>query len=239
MISVADPNQGAASEPKILYEDADLLIVDKPAGWLTVPTPKKESKTLLSWASAHVRASGGKKAYAAHRIDRETSGAVALACSPKALENLENQFREHSPGRTYLALVQGKIAPPEGRLVHRLLSDPRRQGAQAVTKNPRLGVEAVTEYKTAESFGGATLLEIRPRTGRTNQIRVQMAHVGHPLVGDRKYSAAGKFALQARRTLLHAASLSLRHPASGRPVSVEAPLPRDFEEALGRLRAGR
>ncbi|MEW6777278.1 MAG: RluA family pseudouridine synthase [Bdellovibrionota bacterium] len=225
------------SEPAVLWEDGAVLIVGKPAGWLTVPTPKKETKTLLHWASDYVKRHGGKKAYVVHRLDRETSGAIALAKTPEAQQSLEKQFREHKPGRTYLALVQGVPAKKKDRLVHRLVPDPAQRGVERVSRNPRLGVEAVTEYEVLEAFGGvAALLEVKPQTGRTNQIRVQLAHVGHPLVGDRKYSKAGKFSVRAARTLLHAQGLSFRHPVTGKTLEARAPLPGDFEEVLIRLR---
>ncbi|MCB0219538.1 MAG: RluA family pseudouridine synthase [Chrysiogenetes bacterium] len=226
----------AREKPTILHEDSALLLVNKPAGWLTVPTPKGERDTLRDWADDYLRSSG-TKAYMVHRLDRETSGVLAIAKKAKAQQALEQQFRTHEPGRTYLALVHGTMAQKKGRLVHNLMPDPRRKGAVMVSRNRNFGQHAALRYATLEEFGEeAALLEIAPETGRTNQIRVQLAHEGHPIVGDRKYTKARKWRLQARRTLLHAASLSVAHPDTKKQVSAKAPLPADFEEALATLR---
>lgn len=228
------------STPRVIYEDEYLLLVDKPAGWLTVPTPKKEKRTLHDWVSDYVKKAGRKKAYLLHRLDRETSGVIAFAKTPEVQQKLESAFRSHEPGRVYLALVQGVPSPAKATLKHHLLKDARNPGLETVSRNPRFGVEAITEYETAEVFGKeAALLKVRPRTGRTNQIRVQLAHEGHPLVGDRKYAKAKKYALQGPRTLLHAASLELKHPVTGKTLKGEAPLPEDFEEVLEGLRKTR
>lgn len=228
----------AREKPEILYEDASLLLVNKPAGWLTVPTPKKERDTLRAWADSVLRNSGAK-AYMVHRLDRETSGVLAVAKKAPAQEKLEKQFRSHEPGRTYLALVHGVPAKPEGKLKHNLIPDPRRQGAFMVSRNRNFGQSAVLRYRVCERFGDeAALLEIEPETGRTNQIRIQLAHEGHPIVGDRKYTKARNWALKAKRTLLHAASLALVHPDTKKTVAAEAPLPADFMQVLDELREG-
>jgi len=224
--------------PAILFEDEHLLLVDKPAGWLTVPTPKKEKKTLHDWLNAYVKKTGGKKTYLVHRIDRETSGLLCFAKSAGAQEKLEKLFRGHVPDRVYYALVQGVPQKKRGTLTHHLIADPKNPSREMVSRNPRFGVEAVTDYEILESFGAqAALLKVRPRTGRTNQIRVQLAHEGHPLVGDRKYSKASKYDLSAPRTLLHAASLAFVHPFTKKRLRADAPLPEDFEKMLARLRS--
>lgn len=224
-------------KPEVLYEDASILLVNKPAGWLTVPSPKKERDTLRDWAGDYLRPSGGRP-YMVHRLDRETSGVLAIAKSASAQKTLERQFRAHEPARIYLALIHGAVRPPEGRLQHNLMPDPRRKGAVMVSRNRNFGQKAALRYKTLERFADdVTLLEIAPETGRTNQIRVQLAHEGHPIVGERKYTKARKWRLQAKRTLLHAASLRLKHPDTGQKIGAGAPLPSDFEELIEQLRA--
>lgn len=227
----------SGAEPAVLYADDSVMLVDKPAGRLTVPTPKKEARTLLAWASEWARDHGARKAYVVHRLDRETSGVLALALTAQARQALEEQFRAHKPGRLYMALVEGVPRRPEATLKDRLVSDPRRPGVEVVSRNPNLGVEAITVYETDERFGErAALLRVTPRTGRTNQIRVQLAHAGHPIIGDRKYSKAAHWPVRAKRTLLHAAMLEIRHPSGGEPLRAESPLPADFEAAIAELR---
>ncbi len=217
---------------RIVFEDTHLLVVDKPAGLLTVPIPGKRSRNLKELLDRYLT-SQKRRARAVHRIDRYTSGLVVFAKGYRAWEGLVEQFRAHTPERVYLAVVRGTVEPPEGTLRHRL--ELTRDGfRQRVVE--RGGTPAVTHYRVLERFRGATLLELRLETGLKNQIRVQLRAAGHPLVGDRHYSVEEAAETRLGRQALHAWRLGFVHPVTGRPVRFEAPVPSDLERLLGRLR---
>ncbi|MCW5828396.1 MAG: RNA pseudouridine synthase [Deltaproteobacteria bacterium] len=215
--------------PDILFRSDEIILADKPAGILT--TGEKGDRDTLE---ARIQAGFGPGVKALHRLDRETSGVVALAAGEAARRRLEPLFRRHETERVYLALVLGTFRENEGSLRNYLRTDPRTHTEQ-VTYNPRFGVEARLGYRVLQSAGGASLLEIRPETGRTNQIRVQLAHDGHPVIGDRKYGRGKIYPAMARRTMLHARSLALLPPGEKKKVRATSPLPDDFREALAEL----
>ena len=245
----------------VLHEDADVLIVDKPAGLLTVPTMDREKDTAWSRALQYLQRRYGGRPYAGivHRLDKDTSGALAFARNREALHVLQDLFRTHAIEREYVALVQG--APPErgtfdadlvreAGLRRRIARGGRAGGERRVAgradatggRPGRRGAvvrRAVTHFRTLERFPDAALVAVRPETGRTHQIRVHFAEGGHPILGDRVYGSASGAAERAPRQMLHARTLGFRHPATGRSVSAESPLPEDFERALAALRAGR
>jgi 23S rRNA pseudouridine1911/1915/1917 synthase len=240
----------------VLHEDADVLIVDKPAGLLTVPTEDREKDTAWSRALQYLQRRYGGRPHAGivHRLDKDTSGALAFARNREALHVLQDLFRTHAIEREYVALVLG--APPdrgtfdadlvrEAGLRRRTVRAAgergvagRADGTRGRPASRRAVVRrAVTRFRTLERFPDAALVAVRPETGRTHQIRVHFAEAGYPILGDRVYGSASGAAERAPRQMLHARTLGFRHPGTGRAVSAEAPLPEDFERALAALRA--
>jgi 23S rRNA pseudouridine1911/1915/1917 synthase len=221
----------------VLYEDDDVLIVEKPAGLLTVPTEAREKDTLWSRALHYLQHRYGGRPYAGivHRLDKDTSGALVFARNRAALHALQDRFRTHAIDREYVALVAGAPAD-SGTFDADLVRQPglRRSVARAGEE----GKSAVTRYRTLERLPGASLVAIRPQTGRTHQIRVHFSAAGHPVLGDRVYGApaSGSAAAQAPRQMLHARRLGFPHPRTGEPVSAESPVPEDFEKVLAALR---
>jgi len=240
----------------VLHEDGDVLIVDKPAGLLTVPTEDREKDTAWSRALQYLQRRYGGRPYAGivHRLDKDTSGALAFARNRDTLHVLQDLFRTHAIEREYVALVLG--APPDrGTFDADLVREAglRRRTARAAGEGGGAGRaggsrgrpggrgavvrRAVTRFRTLERFPDAALVAVRPETGRTHQIRVHFAEAGYPILGDRVYGSASGVAERAPRQMLHARTLGFRHPGTGRAVSAEAPLPEDFERALAALRA--
>ena len=224
----------------VLYEDDDVVIVDKPAGLLTVPTEAREKDTLWSRVLFYLQHRYGGRPYAGivHRLDKETSGAVVFARRRDALHFLQDRFREHAIDREYVALVAGS-PPNEGSYDQDLVREPGLR--RRVAKPGQAGRRAVTHYRTLERLPGASLVAARLETGRTHQIRVHFSAAGHPVLGDRVYGPreAGPEDLGAPRQMLHARTLGFPHPSTGRRVSAESPLPEDFAAALAALRAGK
>lgn len=219
-----------------LHEDEHLLIIDKPAGLLTVPTPGggDDEDTALGRVEQYVKRLRPRAAFAArvHRLDRETSGALAFALSAQARAGLIDAFRRHAIDRRYLALVAGEPAA-DGGTIDAPIRDEWKGGRRGVAQEGEDASDAVTHWRVVERLRGATLVEVRLETGRQHQIRAHLGHLGHPVFGDPIYGKA-----KAPRLMLHAARLGLRHPVSGEPVRVDAPLPPDFLRPLNRVRAG-
>ncbi len=219
----------------VLHEDGDVLIVDKPAGLLTVPTEAREKDTLWSRALFYLQHRYGGRPYAGivHRIDKDTSGAVVFARNRAALHFLQDRFREHSIEREYVALVAGST-PDTGAYDADLVHTAGLRRSVARPGEP--GRRAVTHFRTLERLADASLVSVRLETGRTHQIRVHFSAAGHPVLGDRVYGPRGDGG-PAPRQMLHARRLGFPHPVTGRSVAAEAPLPADFEETLARLRS--
>ncbi|MBI4886505.1 MAG: RluA family pseudouridine synthase [Acidobacteria bacterium] len=230
----------AQSELQILYEDDALLVVNKPAGLLAVPlAQRRDAGSAYDQIREHLRPRGRRTPLVVHRIDRDTSGLVVFAKTLRAQEELKDQFERREPERVYLAVVQGRPDPPEGTWRDFLVWDPDALlQTRAHPRDPRRK-EAISHYRVVETFAGASLVEIRLETGKRNQIRMQARLRGHTLVGERLYADGQRGAprIPFGRQALHASRLSFRHPTSGRPVTVEAPLPSDFAGLLARLRA--
>ncbi|MGE5275895.1 MAG: RluA family pseudouridine synthase [Acidobacteriota bacterium] len=223
----------------VLHEDADLLVVEKPAGLLAVPTAEREKDTLLSRVSLYLQHRYRRRPYVGvvHRLDRDTSGAVVFARTREALHALQERFRRHDIEREYLAIVEGEPAPA-GSIDAALAGDgiERRRG---VARPGERGKRAVTRYRVLERLAGASLVAIELETGRTHQIRIHLAASGHPVLGDRVYRppAAPPPPIEVGRQMLHARCLGFLHPRDGRPVRVEAAVPEDFARAVAQLRA--
>jgi 23S rRNA pseudouridine1911/1915/1917 synthase len=224
---------------RILYEDASLIVLDKPAGLLTVPLERKhEADSVFDHIERHLRSHGKRRPLVVHRIDRDTSGLVVFAKDAAAQQRLKDQFRRREPERVYLAVVYGHPSPTKGVWRDRLVWDQRSLIQKETHPNDPRGVDAVSEYRTVESFRDAALLEIKLKTGKRNQIRIQARLRGHTLVGERRYTY-GPDALRPRvfeRQALHAHRLAFRHPVDGRALSFEAPVPSDMAALVEGLR---
>jgi 23S rRNA pseudouridine1911/1915/1917 synthase len=227
----------------IPYEDEHLLVVDKPAGLVVHPAAGNLDGTLVNALLHHCAGrlsgiGGVARPGIVHRIDKDTSGLLVVAKTDRAHVGLAEQFQKHTIGRRYLAIVASLPAPPAGRIeTHLARSDANRQKV-AVVQAPK-GRHAITHYRVLEPLRGAALVECRLETGRTHQVRVHMAHIGHPLLGDPVYGQ-GRLAdlcrdLDFRRQALHAAGLKLRHPVTQENLAFESPLPTDIQELFSRL----
>ena len=217
---------------RTVVEDRDLLVVEKASGVLTVPAGRSEGHSLVErLLAASSPAARRRGLWVVHRLDRYVSGLVVLARTQEALDHLRRQFARRTPLRLYLALCER--APPhrEGRPVLKLEEDRRTRKMRPASA----GRPAVLQYRVLERFRHASLVEVRLETGRRNQIRVQFAALGCPLVGDRSY---GRPSPLIGRVGLHAARLEFVHPRTGATVRCSSPPPRDFRRALRALRAG-
>jgi 23S rRNA pseudouridine1911/1915/1917 synthase len=226
----------------VLYEDASLVVVNKPAGLLAVPLQEKGNEpSVLDDLDAHLRTRGRSRALVVHRIDRDTSGLVVFAKNAAAQARLRNQFRRREPERIYWAVVYGHPEPPAGTWRDHLVWDRKALIQKQTHARDPQGKEAIAEYRVLEDFVETALIEVRLRTGKRNQIRLQARLRGHTLVGERRYV----FGADALRTVafprqaLHAARLGFVHPQSGKPLRFDAPLPADFTALLARLRRER
>lgn len=225
------------SRLSVLAEGSDFVIVDKPAGLLTVPTAERERDTLLARTLEYLHLRHRRRPFAGvvHRLDRDTSGAVVFARNRPALRYLQELFRAHRIEREYVALVEGALQD-SGVLDADLVRD-AGLGRRGVASRGAAGKRAVTRYRVEERFAGATLVSVRLETGRTHQIRIHFAAAGHPVLGDVVYGRRDRPApFDAPRQMLHARRLGFPDPQTGEPVRAESPIPADFETLLLRLR---
>jgi 23S rRNA pseudouridine1911/1915/1917 synthase len=227
-------------ELEILYEDDVLIAVNKPPGLLTVPLARRgDAASVQELLDEHLRTRGRRRAFAIHRIDRDTSGVVVFAARGDAQARLKEQFRRRQPERVYLAAVHRVPAPSEGTWRDTLAWDAEELIQRKTTAADNRSREAISEYRVLEQFAQASLIEVHLVTGRRNQIRIQAALHGHPLVGEQQYVQSSiEDRIQFSRQALHASSLALTHPVSRRPVKFEAPLPADMVMLIARLRSG-
>jgi len=223
----------------LLYEDSSLLVINKPAGLLTVPLPSQpDEPTLLNQVKHHLRSHKKLEPLVVHRIDRDTSGVVIFAKTPEAQRGLKEQFERRKAERVYLAVVYGHPKPERGTWRDFLAWDQDQLKQQRAERRDRNAKEAVCHYLTLEKFKGAALIEVSLVTGKRNQIRVQAGLRGHPLVGEKKYvyDPAPQYRIEFGRQALHARHLKFLHPVNNRPMSFEASPPDDFQELINRLR---
>ncbi len=227
---------------QILFEDPDIIVLNKPAGLVVHPAAGHATGTLVNALLAHcpdlAGIGGEKRPGIVHRLDRDTTGVIAVAKNAAAMLSLVNQFRHRRVIKEYLTLVWGRPSPPSGRAETLIGRHPRDRKRMSAT--PASGRPAVTSYETAEIFPTTSLLRVRIETGRTHQIRVHMAFLGHPIVGDPQYGRRREDCLPApapTRQMLHAASLTLEHPRTGKTLTFEAPLPPDMAGLLDALRS--
>ena len=228
---------------RILYEDADLAVVYKPKGMVVHPAAGNESGTLVNALLFHLDALSGiggvVRPGIVHRIDKNTSGLLMVAKNDKAHNALSAQIKEHSFLRRYEAIVVGSLKDDKGEIDAPIGRHPVKRKQMAVVPDGR---EARTDYKVLERFSGFTLVELTLHTGRTHQIRVHMAHIGHPVLGDTLYGG-GKTSFEKKHKALlceqtlHAGTLGFIHPSTGRYMEFTEPLPAYFEKLLGLLRS--
>ena len=200
----------------IVFEDDWLLVVNKPAGLLSVPTPKQEARTLTSILNQDAQARGLKyRLRPCHRLDRETSGLLIYAKGKSIEEKMIGAFRDRLVGKKYIAFVQGKLSQPQG-----------------VISSAIEGKSALTKYRVIQEKSNYSVVEVSPVTGRTNQIRIHFKHIQHPLVGEDKFVFRKDFALRFKRICLEAKELNFKHPVTGKNLMISIDLAADLEKFL-------
>src|SRR5688500_12104608 len=218
---------------KIVHEDAELIVIDKPAGLVVHPGAGQPDRTLLNALLAHAAALAAvPRAGIVHRLDKDTSGLIVVAKTVSAQADLAKQLAERSMRRVYLAIVLGD-PPASGTIDAPVGRDARARTRMAVTHR---GKPARTGYRVLERYGRAALVECRLETGRTHQIRVHFQHIRHPLVGDETYRRGTRHGIGFARQALHAAELTLIHPATKQAMTWRAALPRDMKRLIETLR---
>jgi RluA family pseudouridine synthase len=220
------PDQCAASIP-VLFEDDEVMVFNKSANLLVTPAPGKPGRTLTSIVNEQYAACGGKKLYPCHRLDLETSGAIIFAKGKAAQKKMMDLFHRNQVEKAYVAFVFGSLGADQGELRSRTVNLERRQGRRYSPSR-----EAALAYEVIRRCRQFSVVRVRPRTGRTNQIRIQFSQIGHPLVGERKYAVGKNHPLRFRRAALHAEELRWVHPETRRPVHVKAELPGDMTDFL-------
>ena len=222
----------------VIFENDDLLVVNKPAGMVVHPAAGHSSGTLVNAVLGYdpdIEGIGGEeRPGVVHRLDKDTSGLILLAKNERAHRCLQDQFRLRNVEKTYLALVDGKPPTPAGRVEAHIGRDPKNRKRMAVLSASK-GREAISEYKTLESFKNHTLLEFHPLTGRTHQIRLHCAFLNCPIVGDEVYGRKAS-SIAVSRHFLHASKLQIVLPGETRPRTFEAALPGELQEVVAQLR---
>jgi 23S rRNA pseudouridine1911/1915/1917 synthase len=239
---------GEAIPLQILFEDDSIIVVNKEPGMVVHPAPGHSSGTLVHALLHHcpdLEGMGGPlRPGIVHRLDKDTSGVLIVAKTEEALHHLSQQFKSRKVKKQYLTLVSGRVDREQGEVeapVGRLMEDRKKMGVRT-----RRGRAALTRYSVWERFSEFTLLRVFPETGRTHQIRVHLAHIGHPVWGDPVYGGRKKNLIFQKtgeeiipkRQMLHAWRLGFVHPRSKEPMSLEAPLPADFQQILKALQSG-
>jgi 23S rRNA pseudouridine1911/1915/1917 synthase len=242
--AVPPTSQPQAIPLAIVYEDADLIVIDKPAGLVVHPAAGNLDGTLVNALLHHCAGrlsgiGGVARPGIVHRIDKDTSGLLVAAKNDFAHEHLSRQFAAHTVGRRYLAVVAGRPLPLAGRIEGAIGRSTRDRKKMDIVVGGR-GKPAVTHYATRETLRDAALVECRLETGRTHQVRVHMASIGHPLLGDPLYGQARPHrdllrTLNFRRQALHARSLQFHHPRRQEKLAFESPLPSDIQELIAAL----
>ncbi len=200
----------------IIFEDDWLLVLNKPSGLLTIPTPKKESRTLTSILNEDLNERGlSYRLYPCHRLDRETSGLIVYARGKSVQRKMMEEFWQKRIKKIYIAFIQGRLPKDKAGI-----------------RYPIESRSAVTEYRVIEKRNDFSVIEVMPLTGRTNQIRIHFKQVGHPLVGETKFAFRRDFKLKAKRLFLHAKMLEFIHPITKKVISLVAPLSPDMEDFL-------
>ncbi|MCX5665916.1 MAG: RluA family pseudouridine synthase [Candidatus Omnitrophica bacterium] len=219
---------------KVVYEDEQLIVVDKPSGMLVIPTPKKETNTLTDLLNRELdlrgvsapnhslrSGSGQANAHPCHRLDRETSGLIVYAKGKSVQQMMMEEFKNRAVKKTYIAFVNGKTAKDFDIIKKRIYN-----------RNKNRSDEAITKYKTIERYSDFTVVEAEPLTGRTNQIRIHFKEIGHPLVGESVFAFRKDFKLKFKRVALHASYIRFTHPVTKKALDFSSPMPGDMEAFL-------
>ncbi len=222
----------------ILYEDSDVILINKPKGLVVHPAAGHTTGTLVNALMYHCHENlsginGVLRPGIVHRIDKDTTGVLVVCKNDKAHNELAKQLKEHSITRKYRAIVCGNLSKDEGTVDAAIGRHPRERKKMAIVKTG--GKRAVTHYRVLERFGSYTYIECQLETGRTHQIRVHMASLGHPLLGDEVYGR-GRSSFHLEGQTLHAMTLGFLHPSTGEYLEFTAPLPEYFEKILKKLR---
>jgi 23S rRNA pseudouridine1911/1915/1917 synthase len=236
-----DPSQRYHPKPKarrnlgfeIVFEDKHLIVVNKPAELLTVPTVREETNTLQHKVAEYVKhVSKGRGAFTVHRLDRGVSGLLVLGKTQEIVRQLKDQFAASKPEREYLAIVAGRMEKASGTFESLLATD--KDLNRFSTDDEAVGQLAITHYRVVSVLNDATLVQVRLETGRRNQIRVHFAEAGHPVLGDPRYrpEQAAHRNWPHKRLALHARLLAFEHPVTNQPLRFEAPLPEEMERFL-------
>ena len=230
---------GAIGDLWIVYEDDALVVVNKPAGLLSVPLERRsELSSVQDQLSDYLRRRGRRRPFVVHRIDRDTSGLVVFAVTSRAQQRLREQFKRHDATRIYLAVVYGTPKPESGLWNDHLVWDQTALIQKETHPHDPRGKQAASEYRVVEAFRSTSLIEVKLVTGKRNQIRLQARLRGHTLVGEQRYTY-GPDTLRGvdfPRQALHAYRLGFEHPDSGEPLQFEAPVPQDMTDLLDHLR---
>ena len=221
----------------VVYEDQDIIVINKNADRVVHPAPGHHDDTIVNALLAHVdnlsAINGVKRPGIVHRLDKDTSGLLIVAKNDKSHKELAKQFKNRTVDKYYYALIEGNLAYKKGKIDAPIGRDPKNRKKMAVRK--RRSKKAISRFKIIEEFKTHTLVEVKIETGRTHQIRVHFSYLGHPVVGDKKYGS--KNTLNAKRQLLHARKLAVKHPTTGKKIVFEAELKDDFKEILNKLRS--
>lgn len=224
----------------ILYEDADMLVINKPAGMVVHPAVGHERGTLVNavlyHCGAELNVSHEKRPGIVHRLDKDTSGVIVVAKHDHAVDYLQKQFKARTIKKEYLALVEGQIQPESALIDAPIGRDPRQRKKMTVIRpnSSATSRPAQTQYKLEAHYDDFSLVRCFPHTGRTHQIRVHLAYIGYPIVGDDVYGRR-KQRLKLNRHYLHAAKITFQRPSDGEPLSFEAPLPPELQGILDQL----
>ena len=221
----------------VVYEDDDLLVIDKPAGLTVHPAPGHPDGTLANAILSRIpRLDTGdqQRPGIVHRLDKDTSGLIIVAKTAAAHQDLTQQFRKREAKKVYIALVQGRLAPNEG-VIDAAIGRDRSHRERMAISDAAHGRDARTGYRVLRYTGNFTLLEVKPETGRTHQIRVHLAAIGHPVFGDKTYGTPSAL---LDRQFLHAQGLTFRLPSTGNTVEFRSELPKDLTQALKMIDAG-
>ena len=209
---------------KILYEDDHIIVADKPAGMLVIPTPKGESNTLTSLLNRELDARGIEaNAHPCHRLDRETSGLIIYAKGKKTQQAMMEEFRQHRVKKSYIAFVHGIVRKNSATLKGNIYNQKRRKTELMITG-----------FSVLERRKDFTIVEVHPVTGRTNQIRIHFKELGHPLVGESVYAFRKDFKLRFKRVALHSKAVEFSHPVTGKRMSFNLPLAADMASFISK-----
>ena len=203
----------------VVFEDEFILVADKKSGLLVVPTPQQETRTLSSLINDYLK-DKREQALPCHRLDRDTSGLIIYAKEAEVRRHIMQQFKEQACRKKYIAVVQGRVVRSRGVLKGYI----RPKGKPAKF--------AVTKFKVLKRFKKFSIVEVEPKTGRTNQIRIHLCQLGHCVVGERKYTQAKRWLIRSKRLCLHAYFLQFRHPISGDTVTLTRDIPRELKDLL-------